>query len=164
MAYKLDKIDKRILFELDRNARIPETRLAKLVGRSKESVRYRINKLVQDEIILGFTTWIDPTKLGYQSAKIYLNLANIPQQKKKFVEYVKKDKRLFWLGIAEGSWNSGITFFVKTNQEFFELKNQLFSKFRDLIIDNRTGSRAKRRRRHLYADRSGQDAKLNEIF
>ena len=140
MVYKLDNIDKRILFELDKNARIPETKLAKLVRKSKETVRYRIKKLIEEKIILKFTTWIDPTKLGYQTAKIYLKLVNIPEKKKKFIEHVKNDKRLFWLGIAEGAWNAGLTFFVKSNEEFFNLKNDLFSKFKDLIIESHTAS------------------------
>lgn len=138
MPLELDKIDRRILFELDRNSRIPDTKLAKLVRRSKESVRYRIRQLEEKGIIKGYIIWIDPARLGYSSAKIYLNLANIPEKKKEFIEYVKKDKRLFWLGIAEGAWNAGLTFFVKTNQEFFELKNELFSKFKDLILDSHT--------------------------
>lgn len=140
MGIKLDKIDKRILFELDKNARIPETRLAKLVRRSKESVRYRIKRLQEEGVILGFTTWIDPTKIGYNTAKVYLTLANKPEEKKKFVDYVKKDKRLFWLGMAEGAWNAGLTFFVDSNLEFFELKNELFSRFKSLILDSHTGT------------------------
>jgi DNA-binding Lrp family transcriptional regulator len=32
MAYEIDNIDKRILFELERNARIPDVKLAKIVG------------------------------------------------------------------------------------------------------------------------------------
>ncbi len=138
MPLKLDKLDCKLLFELDKNSRLPETTLAKLIGRSKESVRYRIAQLKEKGIIHGFTTWIDPTKLGYSSAKIYLTLANKPQQKKEFIQYVKKDKRLFWLGIAEGAWNAGLTFFVQSNQEFFELKNELFSKFKELILDSHT--------------------------
>ncbi|MBU0977435.1 MAG: Lrp/AsnC family transcriptional regulator [Nanoarchaeota archaeon] len=140
MAYKLDAIDKRILFELDKNARIPDTQLAKLVRKSKESIRYRINKLKEENIILGFTIWIDPVKLGYQTAKIYLSLANVPEKKKKFIEYIKQDKRLFWLGIAEGAWNAGLTFFVKSNAEFFDLKNNIFTKFKDLILESHTAS------------------------
>lgn len=139
MSVKLDKIDKRILFELDKNARIPDTQLAKLVGRSKESIRYRIKKLEEQKIITGFTIWLDYAKLNYSSAKIYLNLANNPERKKEFLDYVKKDKRLFWLGVAEGSWNIGLTYFVKTNREFFELKNDLFSKFKDLILETNIG-------------------------
>ncbi len=136
---KFDKIDRKILLELDRNARIPETKLAKIVGRSKESVRYRIKQLKSKGIIHGFTIWIDPTKLGYSTAKIYLTLANNPTEKQKFVDYVTKDKRLFWLGIAEGSWNAGLTYFVKSTQEFFDLKNELFSKFKELILNSHTG-------------------------
>lgn len=139
MVLQLDKIDKRILFELDKNARIPDTKLSKLVRRSKESVRYRINKLQEKGIIKGFSIWIDPTKLGFISAKIYFNLANKPEKKKEFINYVKKDKRLFWFGMAEGSWNVGLTYFVKSNREFFELKNELFSRFKDLILDSHTG-------------------------
>ena len=123
MDYKLDNIDRRILFELDRNSRIPETKLAKIIRKSKESVRYRIKKLKEEKIILGFTTWIDPVKLGFHSTKIYLKLTNVPDKKKEFIEYVKSDKRLFWLGIAEGKWNAGLTFFVRDNEEFFTLKN-----------------------------------------
>lgn len=139
MAINLDKIDKRILFELDKNARIPDTKLAKLVGRSKESVRYRILQLTKKGIIQGFSIWIDLAKLGYNSAKIYLQLANKPEKKEAFKKFVMNDNRLFWLGIAEGSWNAGLTYFVKSNREFFELKNELFSKFKDLILESHTG-------------------------
>ncbi|MDO8460375.1 MAG: Lrp/AsnC family transcriptional regulator [Nanoarchaeota archaeon] len=140
MVYKIDNIDKRILFELSRNSRMFDTTLAKIVRKSKESVRYRIKRLKEEGIILGFTTWIDPIRLGYQSAKIYLRLANIPSKKREFIEYIKRDKRLFWLGIAEGEWNAGLTFFVKSNEEFFQLKNDIFSKFKDLIIENHTAN------------------------
>jgi DNA-binding Lrp family transcriptional regulator len=133
---KLDNVDKRLLFELDKNARIPETHLAKMVGKSKESVRYRIKKLQEQGIIQGFSIWIDPVRIGYKPAKFYLNIANIPEKKEELINYVKKDKRLFWLGVAEGAWNIGLTFFVKSNKEFFELKKELSTKFGDLILES----------------------------
>lgn len=139
MVVKLDKIDKRILFELDKNSRISDIALARLIGRSKESIRYRIKKLEDKKIIVGYTIWIDLQKIGFNSAKIYLNLSNNPARKKEFVNYVKNDQRLFWIGVADGAWNVGLTYFVKNNAEFFELKNNLFSKFKDLILDSHTG-------------------------
>ncbi|MFA6073112.1 MAG: Lrp/AsnC family transcriptional regulator [Candidatus Woesearchaeota archaeon] len=137
---KLDKINKRILFELDKNARIPETQLAKLVGKSKESIRYRIKKLEEEQIIQGFSIWIDPVRIGYKPAKFYLNIANIPSKRKELIDFVKKDKRLFWLGLAEGAWNIGLTFFVKSNKEFFELKKEIQSKFGELILEINTAA------------------------
>lgn len=138
MAHKIDTRDKQLLYELDKDAGLPETTLAKKIGRSKESVRYRIKSLTDAKVLHGFSIWIDPTKLGYSSYKIYLTLANIPDQRSRFIEHVKKDERLFWLGVAEGAWNAGLTYFCKSNAEFFELKNDLFSKFRDLILDSHT--------------------------
>jgi DNA-binding Lrp family transcriptional regulator len=139
MAYKLDAIDKQIIFELDRNARIPETKLAKKVNRSKESVRYRIKKLQEEKILLGYRTWFDPSKLGFTSAKIYLNLSNNPKRVAEFKKYLYGEKRLFWLGIAQGAWNVGLTFYVKNNREFFDLKNDIYTKFKDIILDAKTG-------------------------
>jgi len=140
MSYTLDKTDMRILYELSKNSRIADTRIAKIIKKSKESVRYRIKKMIDNKIILGFNLWTDPSKLGLASAKIYLNLANIPQKKKSLLEFVKKDKRLYWMGIVEGAWNIGLTYFVKDNEEFFTLKNELVTKFKDLILDVRTAS------------------------
>lgn len=138
--HNLDIVDKRILYELDKDARIADTTLAKLVKKSKEAVRYRINKMEKSGIITGYSTWIDPTNLSYESAKIYLTLANKPQRKKEFKEFLKNDKRLFWLGFAEGAWNVGLTFFVTSQKEFYELKNDLFARFNDLILENHTAS------------------------
>ena len=140
MSYKLDNIDKRILFELDKNARIADTQIAKLIRKSKESVRYRIKKLEEEGIITGYSTWIDPSNLGFMSAKIYLTLANKPKQKEELINYVKNDKRLLWLGVAEGAWNMGLTFFVKSNEEFYDLKNELFAKFKDIILESKTAN------------------------
>jgi DNA-binding Lrp family transcriptional regulator len=136
----IDNIDKRILFELDKNSRIPDVQLAKRVGKSKEAVRYRIKKLVSSGIIKKFTIWIDPTKLNYQVFKIYLMLSNLPERRKELIDHVSSDKRLFWLGIADGAWNAGLTFFVRNAKEFFELKNNLFSRFGDLIIESKTAN------------------------
>ena len=136
----IDDIDRKIIYELDKNSKISDTALSKKINKSKEATRYRIKKLIEKKIIIGFTTWIDPVKLGYKTIKIYLNLANIPEKKKEFIEYVKKDKRLFWLGVAEGAWNAGLTYFVKSNDEFFILKNDLFSRYKDLILESKTAS------------------------
>jgi DNA-binding Lrp family transcriptional regulator len=140
MEYKIDSTDRQILYQLSKNSRIPETQLAKLVNKSKESVRYRIKKLIDEEIIKGFTTILDLTNIGFSNGKIYLNLANIPPLRKKFIEEMKRDKRLFWLGMGEGTWDIGLTFFVKSNQEFFDIKNKIFSDYNKLILESRTAN------------------------
>jgi len=135
----IDKADKIILFELERNSRISETALAKLIHKSKEAVRYRIAKLQRRGILKRFTLFINPATLGFVSGKIYYKLANKPKRKQKLFELVKSDKRLFWLGVADGAWDAGLTFFVKNTIEFYDLKNQLTAQFHDIILEADTG-------------------------
>jgi len=131
----LDKTDKRILFELEKNARIPDTKLAKKVRMSKDSVRYRIKKLEKKGIIKNYKTWIDYSKLGYRTSTVYLTLVNFPDKKEKLIKEIKNDKRVYWYGVAEGVWNIGITYHIKTNNDLFEIKKELLSKYNDLIAD-----------------------------
>jgi Lrp/AsnC family leucine-responsive transcriptional regulator len=140
MAYEIDEIDKKILFHLDINARIKDVKLAKLVGRSKEATRYRILRLEKNKIIKGYSAWIDPTKLGYLTYKMYLKLENIPKEKKEFLEFVKSEKSVFWLGVGSGAWNVALTFFSRTPSEFYRLRQRIFSKFGHLIVKCDTGS------------------------
>jgi Lrp/AsnC family leucine-responsive transcriptional regulator len=135
MELKLDGIDKRILFELERNARIPDVKLAKIVKKSKDTVRYRVKNLEDNKIITGYKTWIDFAKLGYASTTIYFNLLNIPEKRSKLIDYIKNDKRTYWIGVAEGAWNIGVSYFIKNNEELFAIKHELMSKFREIIID-----------------------------
>ena len=46
---KLDLKDKKILFELDKNSRIPLSKLAKKIRLSKEVVFHRLNNLIKKE-------------------------------------------------------------------------------------------------------------------
>jgi len=62
---KLDKKDKIILYELDKNARQPLTKIAKKVNLARESILYRINKYHQHKILRNYLTVIDLYKLGY---------------------------------------------------------------------------------------------------
>lgn len=132
---ELDIIDKRILFELERNARITDIKLAKIVRKSKDAVRYRIKKLEEQKIITGYKTWIDFAKLGYQTCTFYLNLLNIPSKKEKLIEEIKNNRKTYWIGVAEGAWNIGVSYFVRSNEEIFKIKHDLISKYRDIILD-----------------------------
>jgi Lrp/AsnC family transcriptional regulator, regulator for asnA, asnC and gidA len=131
----LDKTDKKILFELEKNARIPDTQLAKKVNKSKDSVRYRITKLEQEGIIKNYKTWIDYSKLGFRTSTIYLSTLNIPEKKQVLIQNLINDKRVYWYGVAEGVWNIGITYFIKSNQDLINIKNELASKYKDFITN-----------------------------
>jgi Lrp/AsnC family transcriptional regulator len=63
-AEALDRIDRKILFELQRNATIPIAQLAERVGLSQTPCWKRVQKLEQAGVILGRVALVDPSKIG----------------------------------------------------------------------------------------------------
>ena len=132
---KLDKIDLKILSELDKNCRIPSTKLAKKLNKSRQTIDYRIEKLTKEGIIIGFKSSINPHKIGYKLYKIYLKLKNIPKKKEELFHYLKTSPKIYWIGECSGNWDLIFGMFCKNDYDFFEAKNELISKFNKIIIE-----------------------------
>lgn len=136
---KLDKADRKILAELDKNCRISASALAKIVRKSRQAVEYRINQLVKKGVITSFNAAFNPHKMGYKVYKIYLKLRNIPDEKEKLFEYLKDSGRVYWMGECSGSWDLIFGVFAKTDYEFYDLKNDLLSKFNKILVEEAGG-------------------------
>ncbi|MFC6673795.1 Lrp/AsnC family transcriptional regulator [Marinobacterium aestuariivivens] len=61
---KVDRIDLKIIDELQRNARITVTELASRVGLSKTPCQLRMRRLEEQGYITGYTALVDQSKLG----------------------------------------------------------------------------------------------------
>jgi DNA-binding Lrp family transcriptional regulator len=133
---KLDKADRLILTELDKNCRVPMNKLAKLTRKSRQSVEYRIKRLVEQGIITSFNAAINPHKMGYKLYKIYLQLRNIPEEKQRLFKYLKESGRVYWMGECDGTWDLIFGVFAKSDYDFYALKNELISAFGAIIVRN----------------------------
>ncbi|MFA6064453.1 MAG: Lrp/AsnC family transcriptional regulator [archaeon] len=131
----LDKTDKSLLFELDKDCRLPSTKLARIVHKSRQAVDYRINKLAADGVITAFQASINPHKMGYKIYKVYVKLKNIPNEKEDLLNYLKSSPIVYWLGECSGTWDLIFAVFTRTDYEFFIFKNEFISKYRNSIID-----------------------------
>lgn len=60
----MDEIDKRILIELQVNARISVTELGKKIGLSTPATNERLKKLEEKEVIKGYRAVINPEKIN----------------------------------------------------------------------------------------------------
>ena len=60
----LDRIDRKILFELMQDATLPVTQLAERVGLSQTPCWKRVQKLETARVILGRVALVDPSKIG----------------------------------------------------------------------------------------------------
>jgi len=136
----LDLVDRKILAELDKNCRIPNSILAKKVKKSREAVKYRIEQLQKKGILEKFITSINPNKFGYFMFKVYLKLENIPDEREKFFEDLKHNKDIYWMGISDGVFDCVLAILARNTIEYFEKINTLTSKWEHLVISKVLGT------------------------
>lgn len=135
----LDKVDKTILYELDKNARQSNAAIGKKVRLSKEAVAYRIKKLEDSSLILRYSTIIDFFKLGLSKFKLYLRLRNASTEKMEEIgEYFNQHKKTEWVVISSGAWDIVAGFIVHNVNEFDEEVQKVLHRFSPYIHDKAT--------------------------
>lgn len=132
----LDLIDRKILYELDINSRIPITQLAKKIRQSRETTTYRINNLTKKGIIRKFVTMINPAKLGYSIYKMYFKFQNITREKEQeAIKWLINNKYIYWVAVAKGRWDLNITIFAKDIHMFEEIMSDFITKYGQYISE-----------------------------
>ncbi len=115
----LDLYDKKILYELDINSRIPISTLGKKVKLSKETVNYRLNKLIENKYIRSFYTTINASLLGFRYHLIFFKLHDAGQaDEEKIQEYLKAEESCFSVRVTEGNYDIQ---FITTHKSISEL-------------------------------------------
>jgi len=131
---KIDKLDRKIVAELDMNARIPITQLAKTVRASREVVNYRIKTLTKRGIISRTQTFFNPAKIGYTIYRVLVRLDSLNEEIiKKFQDYFIEHNSVMWFAKLGGKWDYVIEFFAKSAEEFNTFLKDSFEQFGNLI-------------------------------
>lgn len=103
---KLDLKDRKILRELDMDARMPIKRLAKKVGVSRQVAQYRIDRMRKEGVITGFLTIFDSAVAGRRWFRVVVQLRRISAaEKEAFVSYFQSNPHVVWLGEVGGNWD-----------------------------------------------------------
>lgn len=130
----LDLKDKKILAELEMNARINHSELAKKVRLSKQVVKYRVERLEKEKIIQGYNAIVDVNKLGETIYLIYLKLINISSQKEAlWIKSIEKNSSVMAVGKNAGHWDLSIVIRCRNNQELDKIFKNITSGKSDKI-------------------------------
>ncbi len=125
---ELDLKNKKILTELDMNARLPHSIIAKRVRLSKQVVKYRIEKLEIERIIEGYNAIIDLNKLGETIFVIYLKLIQLSTSKEKdWIKKIKSDKDVLAVGKNASLYDLTLVIKCKNNQELDKIFKRITS-------------------------------------
>jgi Lrp/AsnC family leucine-responsive transcriptional regulator len=138
--FKLDIIDMKILSELDKNARVNLGIISGKIKKSKQLISYRIKNLEKIKVISGYNTVIDFSKLGLMSIRVYIKLNSMtPKKNKEFIEFLKKQKEIWWLMSVENICDIAYATLVKNINEFYSHLDKLsrynkFIKSKQIVI------------------------------
>lgn len=134
--YKLDNIDKKIIYELGKNARLSYKEISKNIGSKKEVIAYHINQLIKKQIITKFVPVFALSKLNLFSSKIYLRLQGLDKEsEKKLYDSLVSNPQIAWVAKSVGRWDLLLGMYTKDVIDFSKKKNELLSKFSKYIKD-----------------------------
>jgi Lrp/AsnC family leucine-responsive transcriptional regulator len=106
MDYKIDKKDKAILFELDRNARSNISRISKRCRLPKHVVRYRMAEMERRQIIRNYYTVVDLTCLGYSNFRVYWKFMDAPPDTMEEIsKYLANINMLWWVARVSSTYD-----------------------------------------------------------
>ncbi len=133
---KLDLKDRKILAELDFNAREFISKIAKNVRVSKEVALYRIRKLEKEGIIKQYYAVINTAKLGYYYCRLLMKFQNISKETEtNIINYLNENSKIAYLGILDGSWDLVIGYWARNMIEFKEFVSNLIFKYGKYILE-----------------------------
>jgi Lrp/AsnC family leucine-responsive transcriptional regulator len=84
----LDDTNRRLLAELQGNARLTLAELGRRVGLSSPAVAERLQRLERDGVIAGYRTEIDPRAVGY-SLTVVIRIRPAPRELQKVAELAR---------------------------------------------------------------------------
>lgn len=123
MSRPLDLNDKKILYELDVNARVSASVIGKRIKLPKETVNYRINRLQSSGYINLFYTLINAASMGYLYYQVFLKFHRLTKAvEEEMVSYLKKQENCANLRITEGPFD---LVFVSVHKNPRELRDFL---------------------------------------
>jgi len=131
--------DLKVLKILANNAKISTVDLARKSKLSIEKIRYSIKKLEKEKVVQGYKPLLDISKLGYLWNVMFFRLkTSSEEQKEEMTDYLKKLHEVFYVVRGVGNCNLMVEFQTKTADEFEKVKDNISTRFSNLIADEKT--------------------------
>ncbi|MGH3343019.1 MAG: Lrp/AsnC family transcriptional regulator [Carbonactinosporaceae bacterium] len=104
LARALDDVDRRILEELREDARLSMRALAERVHVSRAGAYTRVNRLLRDGVIRGFTVQVDPAKIGLGTSA-YITVKIEQNSWRSFCDRVRDLPEVEHVGLVGGEFD-----------------------------------------------------------
>ena len=127
---KLNSKDRKILYQLDLDARQSFTQIAEKIGISKSVVAYRVKRLEEKGLIRNYYTFIDGLRLGYIVLRVNIVFQYTNQEvEKRIIDYFVNAKSAVVVYSLQGIYDFEVVFWIKDINGYYEFWQQTMNKF-----------------------------------
>ncbi len=121
---ELDNVDKKILEILQRDGRVPFSRIAREVGLSEATIHLRIKRLRESGVLKGFTAIIDPEKIGKNTLAFVLIKTDVREHGKALAE-IAEIKGVEEVYDITGEYSALVKVRVRDREELAQVLDQI---------------------------------------
>lgn len=120
---KIDKLDKKILRILSKNARIPFKDVAAECGVSRAAIHQRVQHLIDGNVIMGSGFEVNPKNLGYSTCTyVGINLER-GSMYKNVVEELQHIPEIVECHFTTGPYTMLVKLYARDNEQLMNLLN-----------------------------------------
>jgi len=131
MKMMIDKIDSQIICSLQKDGRMPFTKIAEELKLSEATVRARTQRLIRDEVI-NIVAVCEPRKLGFAltgNIKLQISISKIRQ----VIEELKKLPEITYIALMTGPSDVDMDFFVQSLEDLNELIHDKIGRIQGIL-------------------------------
>lgn len=125
---KLNKKDIKIVNALFENGRCPYSTIAKKANISRELTAYRIKRLLNNKVLNGFITIINPKALGYLKYDMYVRFQKMHEKKEKeIINKLKQEDSIILVATIGGNYDLALQISVKSIDHFDKILTKVLT-------------------------------------
>lgn len=123
MLDRIDKLDRKILNIIMKNARIASKDVAAVCGVSRAAIHQRIQRLIEKKVIVGSGYNVNPRRLGYNTCTYVGVKLEKGSLYREVVKELEKIKEVVECHFTTGPYSMLIKVYAQDNQHLMELLN-----------------------------------------
>ena len=132
----LDLLDRKLLYELDLNSRATYQELAKKLRVAKETIRFRIVRLVDQKYIKNFITTTNTSLLNRFYYKLFYKFHKTnPIIDKEIVQFIQNYHSVAYFASVEGRYDVTFLLLAKDMHDLYQFLIPFRQKFGDYILE-----------------------------
>ncbi len=131
---KLDEYDTKIIYHLDVDGRISLTKISHLLGKSEAFVKYRVDRMKREGVLVKYTLVTDRSRLGFRHYRIFLRVVG-SDQIEEVITYLKSKKDVNSIKRVLGKYQLYISVYTKKIQYLEDFIVALVQQFPEVIVD-----------------------------